>query len=84
MSLCDVPKSVFDALSIENDFECESIFSGRSSRQTPRLHYHYPTLGKRRALGLSAAKGGMTFEKFTVVGHSWLPESWVAVAADAE
>ncbi len=45
------------------------------------MHYRYPTtVPQRRALGMDK----LTFEKFTVVGHSWLPESWVAVAADAD
>jgi hypothetical protein len=81
VSLCDVPKSVFDALSIENDFECESVFSGRSPRRTPRMHYRYPNPFERRDLGLTA-KDGPRFEKFSVVGHSWLPESWVPIRAE--
>jgi hypothetical protein len=75
VSLCDVPKSILDALSIENDFECESIFSGRSSRRSPRMHYRYLTKKQRKSLGLSE----VNFEKFTVVGHSWLTESWIQV-----
>ena len=80
VSLCDIPKSIFDALSIENDFECESIFSGERRRQAPRMHYRYPSVAERRALGSK----GLTFEKFMVVGHSWLPESWIPFDADAE
>jgi hypothetical protein len=84
VSLCDVPKSVFDALSIEHDFECESIFSGRSPRQAPRMHYRYPTtVGERRALGM-LGKDKLTFEKFTVVGHSWLRDSWIPFGIDTE
>ena len=83
VSLCDVPRSVSDALSIENDFECESVFSRRSPRRISRFHYRYPNPGERRALGLTA-KDGWRFEKFSVVGHSWLPESWVPIPVDAE
>jgi hypothetical protein len=83
VSLCDVPKSVFDALSIEHDFECESIFSGRSPRQIPRIHYRYPNRDEQHTLGLSAWSG-LPFEKFSVVGHSWLPESWGPYRADPE
>jgi arylsulfatase A-like enzyme len=80
VSLCDIPKSVFDALSIEHDYGCESVFSGRSPRQAPRMHYRYPGVAKRRGLGPK----GLAFEKFMVVGHSWLPESWIPFGADAE
>jgi hypothetical protein len=83
VSLCDVPKSVFDALSIEHDFECESVFSGRSPRQIPRIHYRYPNQNERRTLGLSMWSG-LPFEKFSVVGHSWLPESWRPYRTDPE
>ena len=30
VSLCDLPSSIFDALAIEHDFECESIFSAEA------------------------------------------------------
>jgi hypothetical protein len=78
VSLCDIPKSVSDALSIEHDFGCESIFSERSPRQAPRMHYRYLSFADRRSLG----QKGLVFEKFTVVGHSWLPESWIPFDAD--
>jgi arylsulfatase A-like enzyme len=83
VSVCDVPKSVFDVLAIENDFECESVFSQRSPRQVPRIHYRYPNQKEQRALGIGRGSG-FTFERFAVVGHSWLPESWVSVDTDAE
>ena len=83
VSLCDVPKSVIDALSIEGDFECESIFSDRDPRRAPRIHYRYPTLAQRRELGLSL-RGGLPFEKFSVLGHSWLPDSWIPLGVDTE
>ncbi len=79
VSLCDVPKSVSDALAIENDFKCESVFSARVPREAPRMHYRYPTYEQLRSLGLSP-DGGLRFEKFEVVGHSWLPDSWRRVA----
>jgi hypothetical protein len=80
VSICDIPKSIFDALSIEHDFECESIFSGRSPRQVQRMHYRYLSFSERRSLGQKE----LVFEKFMVVGHSWLPESWIPFGADAE
>jgi hypothetical protein len=84
VSLCDVPKSVTDALSIEDDFECESIFSAQNPRQTPRIHYRYPTtLGERRELNLSS-RDGLPFEKHLVLGHSWLRESWIPFDVEAE
>jgi hypothetical protein len=84
VSLCDVPNSVVDALAVDESFECESIFSNHGSRRTLRMHYRYPTsMAERRARGMSA-NDRMVFQKFTVVGHSWRPESWVAAPADQE
>jgi hypothetical protein len=84
VSLCDVPNSVIDgALSIEGDFECESIFSGQNPRRTPRIHYRYPNLAERRELGLSRGDG-LPFEKYSVQGHSWLPDSWIPLGVDTE
>jgi hypothetical protein len=80
VSLCDIPKSTFDALSIEHDYGCESIFSQRSPRQTPRIHYRYPSVAERRHLDSE----GLAFEKFMVTEHSWLRKSWIPVGADAE
>jgi hypothetical protein len=77
VSLCDVPASVLDVLDIEHDFECESIFSGRSSRRSPRMHYRYLAKKRRRSLGVTE----VNFEKFEVVGHSWLTESWIQISA---
>jgi hypothetical protein len=68
VSLCDVPSSIFDALAIEHDFECESIFSAEADRQQPRLHF---LLRGRINPGEQ-----VIFEEFAVEGHSWLPESW--------
>ena len=68
VSLCDLPSSIFDALAIEHDFECESIFSAEADRQQPRLHFK---VGGRMKHGRR-----VVFKKFTVEGHSWLPESW--------
>jgi hypothetical protein len=68
VSLCDVPSSIFDALAIEHDFECESIFSAEADRQQPRLHFRRP--------GRPREGQRFIFEKFAVEGHSWLPESW--------
>ena len=76
VSLCDVPKSVLDALDIEHDFECESIFSEQSPRRFPRMHFRYLNWRQRRSLGLSE----VTFEKYAIMGHSWLTESWIRVS----
>ena len=83
VSLCDVPNSVLDALSIEDDFECESIFSARNPRQTPRIHYRYPTMKQRRELDLPRGSG-LPFEKYSVLGHSWLRDSWIPLRVDEE
>jgi hypothetical protein len=70
VSLCDVPSSIFDALEIEHDFECESIFSARMDLQRTRLHYRYPTELRRR-------RGKPpVYKKFAIEGDSWLAESW--------
>jgi len=76
--LCDVPKSVLDALSMEGDFECESIFQARNPRQTPRIHYRYPNLPP------SIANRRLLFEKWSVLGHSWLRDSWIPLRVDEE
>jgi hypothetical protein len=47
------------------------------------MHYRYPNFFERSRLGISLLDG-LTFEKFKVVGHSWRPESWIRVAADAQ
>jgi hypothetical protein len=73
VSLCDVPSSIFDALAIEHDFECESIFSAEADRQQPRLHFRRP--------GRTRQGQQFIFEKFAVEGHSWLPESWASLPA---
>lgn len=83
VSLCDVPNSVIDALSIEGDFECESIFSIQDPRKTPRIHYRYPNLAERRELGLVRG-GGLPFQKYRVEGHSWRPDSWIPVDEGTE
>jgi hypothetical protein len=70
VSLCDVPNSVFDALEIEHDFDCESIFSQQADRQRTRMHYRHP--GTPR----SSRGRHVTFKQFSVRGDSWLPESW--------
>ena len=41
VSLCDVPRSVFDSLAMEHDFGCESVFSVQNPRQTLRI-MHFP------------------------------------------
>jgi hypothetical protein len=69
VSLCDVPSSVFDALEIEHDFECESIFSAQMDRRHSRQHHRSQT--KRRHNGKAPV-----FDRFTVEGDSWLAESW--------
>jgi hypothetical protein len=69
VSLCDVPSSVFDALEIEHDFDCESIFSAQMDRRHSRQHYRSQT--KRNHNGKAPV-----FDRFTVEGDSWLAESW--------
>jgi len=69
VSLCDVPSSVFDALEIEHDFECESIFSAQMDRRHSRQHHRSQI--KRRHNGKAPV-----FDRFTVEGDSWLAESW--------
>ena len=81
VSLCDVPKSVLDALSMEGDFECESIFQARNPRQTPRIHYRYPDLRDRGDLSPGS---GLPFAKYLVLGHSWLRDSWIPLRVDEE
>jgi hypothetical protein len=83
VSLCDVPNSVVDALSIEGDFACESIFSIQNQRRTPRIHYRYPTSSERAKLGLKGGEG-LPFEKYSVVGHSWLRDSWIPLGVNPE
>lgn len=78
VSLCDVPSSIFDALEIEHDFECESIFSARMDLQRPRLHYR--SHGRRKS---NSAKSPV-FEKFAVEGDSWLAESWTSISHGSE
>jgi hypothetical protein len=67
VSLCDVPSSIFDALEIEHDFECESIFSAQMDRRHPRQHHH----GQKKQKGKA-----QVFDRSTVEGDSWLAESW--------
>jgi hypothetical protein len=86
VSLCDVPRSVFDSLAMEHDFGCESVFSVQNPRQTLRImHFESVKKKKRRAwIGLPPIEAGEEFEKFTVVGHSWLRESWVPISVFTE
>ena len=82
VSLCDVPRSVFDSLSMEHEYGCESVFSVQSPRQTPRItHFNGVDREELRAwIGLPPKEAGEEFEKFAVDGHSWLRESWVPTA----
>jgi hypothetical protein len=86
VSLCDLPRSVFESLAMEHDFGCESVFSVQNPRQTPRIvHFHNITEEKKRAwIGLPPREAGEEYEKFTVIGHSWLRESWVPNAVFTE
>jgi hypothetical protein len=76
VSLCDVPRSIFDALDMEGDFGCESIFSREIAHRTWRMHY--------RRKGPREKGRSFGFEKFAVVGHSWLRESWRSVADESD
>jgi hypothetical protein len=78
VSLCDVPSSVFDALEIEHNFDCESVFSARTDRQRSRLH-SYHLFGRRYRRGEPPV-----FEKFAVEGDSWLAESWASIVTSPE
>ncbi len=82
VSLCDVPRSVFESLAMEHDYGCESVFSVQSPRQTPRItHFNGVDPEEMRAwIGLPPKEAGEEFEKFAVDGHSWLRESWVPTA----
>jgi hypothetical protein len=85
VSLCDVPRSVFDSLAMEHDFGCESVFSVQNPRQTPRIvHIHTREKKIRARIGLPPFEAGAEFEKFRVDGHSWLRESWVRTAVFTE
>jgi hypothetical protein len=85
VALCDVPRSVFDSLAMEHDFGCESVFSVQNPRQAPRIMHFENVPEKWRArIGLPPRGTGEEFEKFTVVGHSWLRESWVPISVFTE
>jgi hypothetical protein len=86
VSLCDIPKSVMDTLAIENDFECESVFSVGTPRHAARIvHFSHASANFwRTRLGLPTEHAAGKFAKFKVIGHSWLPESWVHFVVDAE
>ena len=86
VSLCDLPRSVFDLLAMEHDFGCESIFSVQDPRQTLRItHFNaIDDTDMRTWIGLPPKEAGKEYEKFTVVGHSWLRESWVPIAVFTE
>jgi hypothetical protein len=75
-----------DTLAIENDFECESVFSVGTPRHAARIvHFRHASANFRRTrLGLPPEHAAGKFAKFKVVGHSWLPESWVHFVVDAE
>jgi hypothetical protein len=86
VALCDVPKSVFDALSLESDFGCDSIFEAQDVRQTPRaIHYRDVNDVKiRTRLGLSPKAGEEESDKFSIEGHSWRLESWIQIGTNTD
>jgi hypothetical protein len=73
---------------MEHDFGCESVFSVKNPRKTPRImqfeHVTSKTMRDRIGLPPREAEAGEEFEKFTVVGHSWLRESWVPISVFTE
>jgi hypothetical protein len=71
---------------MEHDYGCESIFSMRNPRETLRImHYESVRDEKMRTwIGLPPVQAGLEYEKFKVVGHSWLRESWVPTAVFTE
>jgi hypothetical protein len=84
VSLCDIPRTVFETLEFEHDYGCDSIASDEPVRQTPRIHYRYPTrVEERVALGLTH-EDGLPFEKFEVIGHSWWRNSWIPYERGAD
>jgi len=83
VSLCDVPRSIFDALDMEGDFGCESIFSAEIAHRPWRMHYHHKSIRQRRN-GPPEQLWSFRFEKFAVVGHSWLRESWRSVEDETD
>ncbi|MBW2493528.1 MAG: sulfatase-like hydrolase/transferase [Deltaproteobacteria bacterium] len=76
VSLCDVPRSVFSALSMPGDYACESIFDEQIDRRPARRHFRYPNIVERRQRGIEI-DAGTVFEKYEVVDHSWLRDSWI-------
>jgi hypothetical protein len=49
------------------------------------MHFESVKEKKMRAwIGLPPIEAGGEFEKFTVVGHSWLRESWVPISVFTE
>jgi hypothetical protein len=86
VSLCDVPRSVFDSLAMEHDFGCESVFSVQNPREALRIMYFTYLMSKTKHtwIGLAPKEAGDIFEKLTIVGHSWLQESWVPAAVFSE
>jgi hypothetical protein len=86
VSLCDVPRSVFDSLAIEHDFGCESVFSVQNPRQDLRTTHIVGVRDKklRARIGLPPIGAGEEAEKFTVVGHSWRRESWIPISVFTE
>ncbi len=84
VSLCDVPKSVLDSMAIEHDFGCESIFHEQIALRKPRI-MHLRNINEkiRKSLGMPPATPGLIHEKIAIVGHSWLPESWIPIDSNS-
>lgn len=79
VSLCDVPRSVLDALGIDGDFGCESVFGPPDGDRQPRFHYRYPYYSERLQLSHDWDWREFSFQKFDVDGHSWYTESWIPI-----
>jgi len=74
VSLCDVPATVYDALNMENDTSCFSIF-GDGDLRPPRRHFRYPSYKEQKAMS-PESRNSLEFTPYHVLGHSWWPESW--------
>jgi hypothetical protein len=74
VALCDVPRSIFRELDLEEDYGCDSVFD--ESRESPRLHF-------RVDYSVEVDRGGYVFERYVVDGHSWFRNSWIPASGAA-
>ena len=74
VSLCDIPKTIFNELGLpnEHDFGCESLGSIREGRIAPRRHFRSRDPRK----SVEKVPTDEPYEEYIVDGHSWFNESW--------